>query len=164
MLRTAVALLIVSGVLTIGCQPTGVHPNAPAPVSRIDAVELRAMPSAVNWDDDPGPDGLRVEVFCYRFDQPEPAPAEGTLEFMLYEGRLRGPELASAEPVLIWRFTDRQLRPKLVRRMGLWGYSVQLAWGDRVPKSPSVTLIARHKSPEDRIVRSAPISISMGAR
>lgn len=164
MQRLTTALLVGVCIAAAGCEPTRVQPDAPDPVARIDAVELRAMPSAVNWDDDPEPDGLRVEVFCYRLDQPEPAPVEGELEFLLYEGRLRAGELASADPLLTWRFTAAELRSVMVRRLGLWGYSLRLAWGDRLPESSSVTLIARHRSPEDRIVRSAPISISMGAR
>ncbi len=158
------SLLILVSLAAVGCGPAGLHPDAPRPVARIDAIELRAMPTAVNWDDDPGPDGLRAEVYCYRVDQPEPMPIEGVLEFVLYEGRLRRSELAAAEPILIWRFTDRELSQMLVRRMGLWGYAVQLGWGDRVPQSASVTLVARHRSPEDGLVQSAPISISMGAR
>ncbi|MFW6065283.1 MAG: hypothetical protein ACOC9S_00550, partial [Planctomycetota bacterium] len=106
---TAVLLAVVCMTAT-GCERTGVHSHAPGSVARIDAVELRAMPSAVNWDDDPEPDGLRVEVFCYRLDKPEPAPVEGELEFLLYEGRLRAGELGSADPLLTWRFTGAELR------------------------------------------------------
>ncbi|MGC9453929.1 MAG: hypothetical protein ACP5HU_03615 [Phycisphaerae bacterium] len=164
MQRLTAALLMAVGMLVGGCQPTSVNPNAPATVARIDALELRAMPSAINWDDEPGPDGLRAEVFCYRIDQPEPFPVEGQLEFLLYEGRLRGGELASADPLLTWRFGPSELRGLMIRRLGLWGYSMQLAWGDRMPRTSSVTLIARHRSPEGRTVHSSPISISMGAR
>jgi hypothetical protein len=148
----------------VGCQPTPATQQAPQPVARIDAIELRAMPNALNWDEDAGPDGLRAEVFCYRVDRPQPAPVEGMMEFLIYEGRVRRSALGSTEPFHVWRFTAAELRPCLVRRMGLWGYVVQLGWGAHVPSASSVTLVARHVPPQGRPVHSAPISIAMGAQ
>ena len=68
------------------------HPyTPPEPVEQADAIELWANPPvAVNWNDEPGPDGVRVSVFLYQYaGQPVTSVLiKGTLEFLMYDGRV----------------------------------------------------------------------------
>ena len=143
-------------------------PAPPEPVLAVDHMDLQASPVASNWDNRPGPDGLVVRVFFYRIDpktgQTGTVTVSGSLQFLLYEGKVSPQEASAAQPFQVWAFLPEQLPVFLGRSLGLWGYQMQLAWADHVPRSDSVTLVARYQPPEGPPMFSMPANIAMGLK
>lgn len=134
----------------------------PSPVERADAVELWAVPpAAINWDETPGPDGVQVRVFLYMAEQAETVLVKGTVECLLYDGRVPRENLSVAKPMRVWTFTTQDLATRHLRGMAGWGYALQLGWGRNVPAASVVTVAARYVPPAGEPVYSAPISIAM---
>lgn len=132
--------------------------------SRIDVVNLYAMPAAINWDDKPGADGLQVRVFFFRLDEPQAVDmTDGLLEFTIHAGRVPASKLPELPPIKTWRFTAAELAVYRTRSVVGTGYVMSLPWGDRTPASPSVTLSARLVR-GDRAVYAAPIFLAIGPR
>lgn len=135
------ACLVAAAVVVSGCPP----PDAPPPqVVRVDQITLLALPTALNWDNRPGPDGVQTIIHLFQQGPREPVLASGTLEFLLYEGRVSREELAAAKPFHIWPFTASEIEPYLGRSKAGWGYALRLPWGPKVPQSGSVTLAVRY--------------------
>lgn len=159
---TAGLLLMAAG--TGGCQTTPVTVSSlpPRPVDRVDNVALRiSPPMPLNWDDMPGLDGLQAQVNLFQLDQPLSVTVEGSLEFLLYEGRGTEQALAGGEPFRTWTFEGPQLRRCLGRSMFGWGYVMRLGWGSTPPKSPSVTLVARYRPVSGRDLSSDPLHLAI---
>jgi len=156
-------LLFVSFVLaaaTPGCpQPNAMPPQTP----EVDRIGLLALPTALNWDGRPGPDGVQTIVHLFRPPAPQPVLVSGTLEFLLFEGRVSREELTGAKPFHVWPFTAAQLEPYVRRSVFGWGYALRLPWGPRAPQSSSITLAARYTPPGAKAptVYSAPTTIAM---
>lgn len=163
-----VVVLVLCGAWFAGCAAaarTGaVAAKPPAPVSRVDVVVAEAVPMAVSWDERPGPDGVRVRVTMFRTDLPQPVIGEGSLEFLLFAGQAGGIDPTSAEPFRSWRFSCQELRPSLARSIVGWGYSVSLGWGDRPPRTPTVSLFVRYIPLQGDPVWSKPVSIAVSAQ
>lgn len=132
----------------------------PRPVRQIDRIDLYSLPAAVNMDDIPGPDGLKVRVFLFQLAEPAPVTVTGTLEFLLYDGKVPPARLAEARPIHLWSFQQGELARYLTRSMIGWGYSMPLAWGPDAPTAPIVTLAARYMPPAGKPLYSAPIFIT----
>ena len=168
MKRLLEASLLAAVVCLAGCQNGGrlsLFPALPHPVEKIDRVEIVMNPPApLNWDDDPGLDGLLVQVYFWRLDEDQKlaVPASGTLQLLLYEGLQTADEAASKPAFQSWTFTDAQLAGFLSRSIFGWGYGMPLAWGKHVPTSRSVTLIARHRSVSGVVTSSKPLNVAMG--
>jgi hypothetical protein len=134
----------------------------PKPVDRVDAIDLWAVPpAAVNWDDDPAPDGIIAQIFLYQADQPEPVLVKGTLNFLLFEGRVPRAGLATAKPQRIWSYGPTELATRQIRGLVGWGYTAQLGWGRPAPASPAVTFAVRYDPVAGPPLYSAPIVIQM---
>ena len=166
MRRWGVLLLVV--VAAAGCTQSGGRQvrspslTPPNPVDMADRVELWLVPAAaVNWDDDPAPDGVRAQVFLYQAQQPETVLVKGTLELLMYEGRVSRMGLADATPQRVWTFTPQELAACVVRGMVGWGYAVQLEWGRQAPTSAAVTFAVRYAPPTGPRIFSAPAVIAM---
>jgi hypothetical protein len=162
--------LVAGGLLAAlaaGCASTVRSPTAPAAPAKasgaVRVVNLQAMPTAVNWDDKPGPDGLRVRVYLFRGegDQPDPVLGKGSLEFRLYEGALRQGDLAAATPIRTWSFDPAELAAHTARGLVGWHYAFALGWGADVPAAGVVTLLARYLPRAGEPAASAPITITM---
>ena len=152
------------GALAPGCV---LPPNVPpAPVKREDQITLLALPAALNWDNEPGPDGVQTIVHLFRRAPAQPVLATGKLEFLLYEGRISQDELPHAEPFHIWPFTAADLEPYMGRSKAGWGYALRLPWGPRAPRSGSITLVARYTplGAREPTVYSAPTIIAMKSK
>jgi hypothetical protein len=161
-------MMLAALALAAGCGQSGtgarelrsVSATPPAPVAEVHAVDFWAAPPAVvNWDDDPGPDGIQVRLFLYRVDRPEPVAGKGTVEFMMVPGMSRQGESEAPAPLRVWTFTPQELATRQVRGMVGWGYIIQLGWGRDVPTVPVVTFTARYTSPDGKAVVSAPITV-----
>ncbi len=149
-----------------GCENgTGVRVSRtpPAPVEEIDQIVLRLTPpTPVNWDDDPAADGLQVQVHFFQVDRPLSVTVKGSLEFVLYAGRLTASQAAEAQPWQIWTLNRVSLAGHAGRSLVGWGYAIPLSWQPRKPRMPVATLIARYHSPSGRQSVSRPIFVAMG--
>jgi hypothetical protein len=159
---------VIAGVLCVvlaacaGCGPTRNDFSPPDLVTQVDAIELWANPPvAVNWNDVPGPDGVRVSAFLYqiRGNKVTSVLVEGTLEFFMYDGRVDDADVSRAKPMQTWRFNGQEMAALVVRGPPGWGYAVQLGWGDNAPKSSRVTMILCYKSPKGAVTFSRPLVI-----
>jgi len=148
-----------------GCGPPGgvatVGGSPPRPVGTVDVVDLRAAPVALNWDDQPGPDGLEAYVYLYQRAHPLPVTVSGKLEFLLFEGRVTQGGVRTMKPFRVWPFAGRQLNSCLVRGVAGWMYVVRLRWGASVPTTDMVTLAARYHPGDDEPRYSSPVPVAM---
>jgi hypothetical protein len=159
-----VAGLLLAGVMAAGCDMSrrGVSATPPRPVEQVDVVQLWANPpAAVNWDDVPGPDGVRLNVFLFQQDAVAPVLIKGTLELTMYAGRFGPEDLRGTRPMQTWIFTEQELATRQVSSMVGWGYAIQLGWGRNAPAMSSVTLVACYKSPKGISVKSVPLMIEI---
>ena len=163
MTRLLAASLCLALLVFAGCVSTRNSYSPPEPEEQADAIELWANPPvAVNWNDDPGPDGVRVSVFLYQYrgNRVTSVLIKGTLEFLMYDGRLDDTELAHAMPMQTWTYTEQELATREVRGPPGWGYATQLAW-THVPKSSRVTLVVGYRSPKGETLYSRPLVIGV---
>ncbi len=152
--------------MTVGCPPRAktVGQSPPAAVDHVDRLVLPTSPVPLNWDQNLGADGLAVQVFFFRPAHGDlPVTVTGTVEFLLYEG-LRTEGDSRAQPIHTWRFTGRELKAYTIRAAWGWGYAMRLGWGDRPPKTTSVTLQARYVPLTGPSVNAQPIIIPVGPR
>jgi hypothetical protein len=155
-----VCVLAALAAAASGCpQPNEMPPRG----AQVDQITLLALPTALNWDGRPGPDGVQTVVHLFQQAAPQPVLINGTLEFLLYEGRVSRDELSAAKPFHVWPFTAAQLEPYVGRSKVGWGYALRLPWGPTMPRSSSVTLAARYTPPGAGAptVYSAPTTIAM---
>ena len=147
--------LLVLLLISPGCRPGA---GVPTGIGVVDALEIPMLPMPVDWGAAPGPDGLLVQVFFYRVDQVSQKVAtvtvRGTLEFLLFPGRLVGADLTRMEPAYSWRFTGDELRSWAARGAAGWGYAMQLAWGPAAPCSGPCTFVARYDGGDGRWIYS----------
>jgi hypothetical protein len=160
MTRVLLAGLCVAVMAATGCGP--MRGGAPDPVDRVDAIELWANPpAAINWDDVPGLDGVRVNVFLYQAARAQPVLVKGTLEFLMFDGRVQQAAMASAKPLLTWSYDDQELATRQFRQTIGWGYAAQLGWGSRLPTANAVTLVACYKPLKGPAIFSVPLLIEV---
>jgi hypothetical protein len=168
MARALTISLFLLGWSLTGCfwpKPTS---GPPAPVANVDAMELSASPTAMNWDDKPGPDGIEVVLMCYQIpnSQPVPVTVAGTMEFQLFEGVVAPEKLSEARPFHVWTFQSWEMnRPGVLSRWyGLWGYILRLGWDAHVPTTEKITVTARYLPPNGQPLYAKPVVILMVAR
>ena len=152
---TVLALALAGGLA--GCQAGqtgGLLATPPAVTDRADYLLLQVMPVAVDWDGRPGPDGLELSALLFQSEAKMPVLGDGTMEFAIYEGILTNQQIAQAKPFYQWRFTTAELVQAQQR--------TQVGWGDRVPRTGSVTLTARFVPKNGPPVYSSPVVIPMG--
>lgn len=167
--RTFVLLLIL---LALGCSPQkqairkvdgGTKSSAPLP--RVDAISLQAMPTAVNWDDQPGPDGLQIRLHLFQQTQPMPVVLErGQLEAVIYEGRVKAKQLSAAKPFYKWDYSAGALNRVKSKSIVGWGYRLSLGWNENVPKTDTITLSVRLMNPNGAPLYAKPIYLAMGPK
>ena len=166
-MRTFLAALLLCGAsMLCGCPPgqQAVGPAPPAPVDVVDSVNLWVRPTAMNWDDQPGPDGVQVQVYFFRRDDEHKLPltVSGSVDMILYEGNVKRSEISSAKPFHTWRFSPAQMKGFLARGMVGWCYTLTLPWGTNAPRADTVPLTARSTAPAGATLHAAPASISLG--
>ena len=144
------------GAATVSATP-------PRAVDEVDDILILAGPTATNWDNRPGADGLDVNVYLYRYARDLPVIVKGTLEFTLYEGVVRSEDLAEARHFRKWRFDADSLKQCMGHSQAGWGYRIRLSWSPAVPATTSVTLASRYVSRGGRIAYARPITIATRA-
>ncbi|MFP4355069.1 MAG: hypothetical protein ACLFUJ_08065 [Phycisphaerae bacterium] len=156
-------------ILVAGCQ-TDNQPRPPAPVDRVDHIDLFTSHTALNLDGAPGPDGTRAELFLYQRQKPQTQMIRGTVDFLLYEHEGQtDPDslqrLLQRKPDYQWSFGEPQLARRRFMRMGLWGYWFVLDWGSNQPDTSRVVLLVRYTpaGADGRVLYSAPAIITVKA-
>jgi len=148
--------------------PARQAPSAPAvqgPSPTIDKLELQALPTVVNLDDKPGADGVQVKLYLWRIEEPLAVALErGTVEFLLYEGRVPRAKLHATEPARTWAYSAGQLRRFAGRSLVGSAYALALTWGDQPPRSSTVTLSARLLRPDATPLYADPLNLAMGSK
>ena len=174
MMRAGWGLVAVLAILVAaGCEQQAqsgakelrsVSRTPPRPVDRVDKIELfAAPPAAINWDNVPGVDGVQVRILMYQVDRPEPILVKGTVEFLMYGGRLEQESASTPTPLKVWRFTPQEMEMRRFRGIAGWGYALQLGWGRDVPQAKVVSLSARYLPSSGAGVSSAPILIAVAS-
>jgi len=163
--RATIAIAVGLAALA-GCQePEGpVRPQGPPePVAQVDQVHLWApLQPTVKTGGGPGADAVQIEVYFEQAGQTMPVTVLGTLEVLMFAGRVQGEDLGTATPLQTWSFTASELRERLNRgRYGMFGYRLILPW-DRRPTGQMITLTARYIPPQGPVVVSSPISVAIG--
>jgi hypothetical protein len=162
-MKTVAKLILAAAAVAAvaGCEPPGkVSRIMPPPVALVDRLGVHVeRGAAINWDDEPGPDGVFVRVYCYQYHQPKTVTINGVLEFMVFEGRLTTSTIDNAQALKVWKFTADELPACAVRSTVGWGYAMQLGWDKDVPKTRRITLVARFISPTGAETFSVPVSI-----
>jgi hypothetical protein len=164
-MRRIELLLIGIALAAGGCTMNGgFGDGGPRSVDRVDRLDLIAQGVAEDWDDRPGPDGVKARLFQYQVVRREPVAVQGTgdTEFMLYEGDVRGRLVANTPAFYTWRLAPGQLRQYESQFYGIPCFAVVLPWGTRTPSSKEVTLVARYLAPDGSVLYSAPTSIIVG--
>lgn len=159
-------ILLAAGLALGGCDfnaptPPSKSHTPPEPVGHVDRVSIFAMPTAVNLDEIPGPDGIRIQVYFYRVDQDMPVTVKGTVEVLMYEGQLRAGDLLKSRPFFTWGLTPGSMVQNLYRSAYGWHYAFDLRW-DRPPQSSNVTIIARYTAPGEAPIYTDALSIATG--
>lgn len=131
--------------------------------SHISELHLFGLPSAVDLDGRPGPDGITVRIFASTATEPRGVPIRsGTLEILLFDGPLPPGQPLPSKPLHVWSLTPQQLLPLASESKLGTGYQLTLPWTGTPPTRASVSVIARHTtSASARPVFSGPASISM---
>lgn len=166
MKKLTILAILVCGAAMAGCdgsgRGSGLRP--PPPVVDVQGFTLSTSPTALNWDEDPAPDGVFARVQFFQLgpnDQVRSVPVKGTLEFLLYEGRVAPADLAKAKPIYTWTYQADELATYLGKQMGMWAYQMQLDWRPTPPKSAVVTLIARWQAPRGEWQYSDPTLVAV---
>jgi len=156
MKRLATALgwaLVAAAGAGCGTRPARVPSRPPAPVDAPTDMVVRTPPTAVNWDDRPGADGIPVLVHLFRRpDGSLPVMVRGRIRFDLYEGILRPEDISAASPWRTWQFQGEQLRLRAVRTPEGWGYAFRLDFSNAPPATSAVTVVTRYVGPDGRTV------------
>jgi hypothetical protein len=169
--RGLAMLAAIVGLFAGGCGPMTVAGPGGAVV--VEKIELYADPVALNWDDKPGPDGIRVQAIFYQVtpgqgDAPAAVKAvavAGDIEFRLYEGRLHAADLNKAVPFQVWNYNQQQSRGYLCRTLVGEVYRLALEWGTHVPKTAYVTIVVGYRAGGNASMSfSAPVTVSMGIK
>ena len=165
--------LIISCVLLVavgGCN-TSMTPSdqSPAPAGHVDHVQLFVLPTAINMDDVPGPDGISIEIMFFQLSQGadgkvvnKTVPISGCVEVVMFDGQVRAGDIATASPLKVWRFAPGQIGPYLNRSALGYYYAMALPWGKNEPKATSVTVIVRYQPPNEQPMYSESLAVAVG--
>ena len=147
----AAVLILVGAAVVGGCSPTT--------VARIDKMEMQVFPAAIDLDGQPGADGWQVRVYLYRLSDSGRVRAvrvSGTLELLLFDGRVAAEAIGKAQPRQRWSFSAQQLRRHGVHGLAGWSYPLRLKWDRPVAPAQHVTLVARYRPPGGQWLYSQP--------
>jgi hypothetical protein len=122
-------------------------PAPPVAVARAeDMLLMLSPPTPMNWNAEPGPDGLQLQVLLFQRGRAAPVLVDGTLEFLLFEGNVAAEKVRQTKPVKTWQFSGDQLKVFQARLRAGWGYGLRLGWGPDKPSGSIITLFAQYTS------------------
>lgn len=161
----------LTAVLAVGCNSPSRRPAAASAIgakSHADGLHLFGVPTALNLDGVPGPDGFAVRVFYSLSTRARGIPINnGTLEILMFDGArgdgfVGGTAAAPAAPLRVWPFTAVALKEFSTQTSLGIGYQLVLRWGENRPTKEHFTVVARYRPPKGPILLSAPSGISTG--
>lgn len=161
-MKTYLGISILCLVVVAGCGPkASLNKGLPRPQERIDRIEVFSLPVAVNLDNIPGSDGVRLQLYLFRYDNPKPVIGSGTLEIFLFDRRLDASSVHTVQPFHVWQFSSEDAREFLGQSMIGWNYRMELKWGSPPPKSNLITLVVCYKGKGMEPVYSSPLVITV---
>jgi hypothetical protein len=146
-----------------GCVETtpGGRPLPPR-VAQVDEVHLRVpIPALRSVGGGPGADAIALEVFFAKNSQAGGLPVTGSLEILIYDGKVLPEEFAGKKPLHVETYTNAELKDvEGISRLGV-SYKPTVPWGANRPGSTVVTVLARYIPPAGRAVYSEPVTLSL---
>lgn len=165
MMRLAWILLGLMAGAAVGCAGPVGSGSRPAAVDRVDGVVLESQPVAIDLDGKPGADGVRVRLHFYQVDAQNglrPVGVLGTVEILLFEGKVQPEAISATKPFHIWQFTASQLQQHQGKdNYGLWCYDFVLNWGQHVPSTRGITLSTRYTPRAGQPIYAPPTTVAM---
>lgn len=127
------------------------------------AVEVFAVPVTLNWDHDPQPDGVELQVYFFAAKPPLAQPVRhGLVTICAYDGQPDKETLATQRPLHRWRLTPATLTEHAHRGMVGVGYDLPLDWGHDVPRQNYVTITVQYRASRNAApIDAAPVSIAV---
>ena len=144
--HAAILLAGLAGAVLSGCKPPDARNRPPEPIGPVSEVALLSRPTAQNFDDEPGPDGLLVRVYFFRMDRPQAVRVSGDLDFLLYAGRVGKAQLPDAEPFRTESYPFARLDKLITADAYGWGYTVPLLWYDLPADTKAITVVVRYRN------------------
>ena len=153
------AVLAVAAALAVpGCSTTGSTGTKP----RISELNLVAMPVPVSLDSRPSSDAIEVKIYAINGELPKAQPIrQGNLDFLLYDGLVRGGVSETNPPLRTWSFPPAELAPRVFTSAVGTGYFFTLNWAKDRPQSNKISVMARYRPPQGPPVYSAACFIEL---
>ncbi len=130
----------------------------------VDEVHLIGLPVTFNMDAKPGPDGFAVRVFVTKGGAAKGSVInDGVLEILMFDGIVGLDELATIQPLQVWKFTPKQLAVVHEQSSLGNGYRFALRW-QNAPSKSHITVAARYVPPQGEPLYSAPSAIASAVR
>jgi len=181
LISLSILSLLALAMAQVGCQSTSDKkpdtngkqgPRAEnvvvAPSPRIDRITLMVdSASAINWNEKPGPDGVRIKIFLWRKEGTRwdaVALKRGTIELTLYDGKFETYQLPDIKPSHKWRYSADQIKKAVnVRPVGkVYGFA--LGFGKKLPKADIITVSVRILNPGGSPMYAEPVHLTMKPR
>ncbi|MBI2946413.1 MAG: hypothetical protein HYY23_02130 [Verrucomicrobia bacterium] len=165
LLRTyRIWLALVCSVALAGCaapKPGG-SPQSRSNQTRIDELNVLAMPVPLNLDALPGVDGFAIQVYAVDRQKPKTQPIrEGTLDVLMYDGLLKQVTPDESRCRHVWNFGADQLKALAAETAIGVSYRFTLNWGADKPHDDKITLIVRYRPVQGEAVYAPPSSIAI---
>lgn len=142
--------------------------NIPTPSPTVNAIELSAMPTAINFDNIPGPDGVRIRIVLWQIISDVPHAIQlkqGIVECLLYEGQVAPDTLNEKQPAIIWRYSANSLARSMSKSIVGYKYNASLRWNkDNQPKGSTITIAVRLLRPGRSPLYAKPINLALGPK
>lgn len=123
------------------------------------------VPVALELDGKPGPDGIGVRIYASARGTAHGLPIRrGTLDVLMFEGMVDTRLIGTMPAQQVWSFSPAQLQGMSAATSLGMGYQLALRWEKAPPREPIVTVVARYRSPEGRIIYSSSDTIPITPR
>lgn len=142
--------------------PGGATSSSKGPVEQL---HVLTGPTALNFDQVPGPDGFMARVYAASSRSAATVPIlNGTLEVLMFDGVLKDENPTNSKPLRVWTYTASELKPFGQRASIGFAYVLTLAWGEARPTQDKITIVARYVPPRGLPIYSGPTSISLAIK
>jgi hypothetical protein len=167
---TKLLLVAALGWLLTGCsaRSSAARPSARGAAasasSRVDEINLVALPVPVNLEAMPGIDGIVLKIYPVSDKHPRTQPIHsGVLDVIMWDGLVRGTAEEVSRCRHIWTFSAQELQGYAFTTTVGTGYFFQLGWGKDKPQGDKITVVARYQPAKGQALYSAPSYIPIPA-
>lgn len=159
--RSAVGLACCWAVL-LGCSTQSGVGRSSGPIGEL---HMFGVPVALEMNGLPGPDGIGVRVYASARGMARGLPIrQGTLDILMFEGAVDAGLIRTLPAQQVWSFSPEQLQElSAVTSLGM-GYQLGLRWEKTPPREPVVTVVARYRSLDGKIVYSSADTIPISPK